>query len=92
MTRGRKKDGTFKYDRLCTRHHREKYKMKISGRKYSGTELDGLTRKPCQKCGWNKSFCDLHRVINGKDGGKYEINNIIILCPNCHRIEHQGNF
>lgn len=92
MTRGRKKDGSFKYDKLCTKHHRIKYGMKQNGHKYSGTELDGFTKKHCQRCGWNESYCDIHRIKNGKDGGKYELKNIIILCPNCHRIEHQGKF
>lgn len=42
----------------------------------------------CQKCGWDKASVDTHRIVNGKDGGKYEEGNILYLCPNCHRLEH----
>ena len=44
------------------------------------------TKNACERCGWNKSYCDRHRL---KHGAKYTKENVIILCPNCHRIEHQ---
>ena len=43
--------------------------------------------KVCSICGW-VGHCDTHRIKHGKDGGKYRIDNIIILCPNCHRYYH----
>ncbi len=42
----------------------------------------------CQHCGIknsNHSFFEIDRIIPGKDGGNYEIGNIQILCPNCHK-------
>lgn len=57
--------------------------------KHFGAEFSGFTERPCEKCGWDKSYCDIHRIKQGKDGGKYELNNVIILCPNCHREIHQ---
>lgn len=42
----------------------------------------------CQKCGWNKARCDAHHKIPKSEGGKNTIANGIVLCPNCHRIEH----
>lgn len=47
-----------------------------------------LTKQPCFLCGWDKSYCDRHRLVRGADGGKYEVSNLVALCPNCHRIEH----
>ena len=33
---------------------------------------------------------DVHRIIHGKDGGKYESSNCICLCTSCHRKHHSG--
>jgi 5-methylcytosine-specific restriction endonuclease McrA len=85
--------GIRQYAKLCTSHHRKKYKMKNGHDRRYILYLNGLgewTKKPCQRCGWNESYCDLHRIVEGKDGGKYTMDNVLILCPNCHRIEHRG--
>lgn len=44
----------------------------------------------CWRCGWNEAHTDVHRVVPGKDGGKYHIENRIFLCPNCHRLVTSG--
>lgn len=44
----------------------------------------------CAICGWNESTCDIHHIIERKNGGNDEINNLIIVCPNCHRIIHNN--
>ncbi len=91
MMKNKLKNGEWGFDRLCGTHHRLKYKMKLRPNdEYSQTGLKKLIVKPCERCGWNKSCCDLHRKINGKDGGKYVLDNVMVLCPNCHRIEHIG--
>lgn len=90
MKRGKKKNEGYYYDKLCTKHHRLKFGMKIR-MKDKDPWMKKLCKTSCERCGWNKSYCDLHRIVMGKDGGKYEIENIIVLCPNCHRIEHLGN-
>lgn len=73
----RLKSGKKAYGKLCQRHHRLKYNMT--------KRRSGL---PCQLCGWDKSYCDTHRILSGKDGGTYEKHNIMVLCPNCHRLQH----
>lgn len=45
----------------------------------------GLTK--CVVCGWDKATCDVHH-INGRGD---EHGNLIILCPNHHRIAEEGN-
>lgn len=50
---------------------------------------DGL--KECQKCGYKKYTEILgihHKDFNRKNN---LINNLIVLCPNCHSIEHHKN-
>ena len=34
-------------------------------------------------CVYNKTY-DIHRVIEGKDGGEYVIGNMFAICPNHH--------
>lgn len=43
----------------------------------------------CELCGW-EGVCDRHRKISGKNGGKYTKDNVIVVCPNCHRMIHLG--
>ena len=77
--RGGQKRGT-----LCDKHHLRQYpKWKLKKR---------LEKLPCQKCGWNLAPCDIHRIIPGSQGGKYTTDNVIVLCPNCHRLIHRGKF
>lgn len=44
--------------------------------------------KGCQICNWNESTCDIHHIIPKKEGGTDDISNLIIVCPNCHRVLH----
>jgi hypothetical protein len=41
----------------------------------------------CSICGW-VGHCDKHRIKLGKDGGRYTKDNVLVLCPNCHRHYH----
>ena len=40
----------------------------------------------CRLCGEsNYALLDVHRILPGKDGGKYVAHNVVTLCSNCHR-------
>jgi hypothetical protein len=44
----------------------------------------------CSNCGWNDATCDIHH-INGRnitDADNHQ--NLSVLCPNCHRMVHEG--
>jgi hypothetical protein len=43
----------------------------------------------CQLCGWNKGRCDVHHRILKSQGGLHLLENAIVVCPNCHRVEHE---
>jgi HNH endonuclease len=45
---------------------------------------------PCQLCGYSKRPSHRHRLHPGKDGGKYEVGNVVALCANCHAEVHDG--
>ena len=42
----------------------------------------------CSLCGWDESTGDIHHIIPKKDGGTDDMNNLIYICPNCHRVCH----
>ena len=44
----------------------------------------------CSICGWNESTCDIHHIIPKSKGGSNDDSNLIIVCPNCHRIIHSN--
>lgn len=44
----------------------------------------------CFNCGWNKSKCDIHHIIPVSKNGTNDHKNLTILCPNCHRLAHDG--
>lgn len=57
----------------------------------------------CAICGWSipswkpgyerhePSYgCHVHHIINVCDGGSEESHNLILLCPNCHKMAHVG--
>jgi len=44
----------------------------------------------CCICGWNEALCDVHHIIPKKLGGTNDNNNLTILCPNHHRLMHEG--
>lgn len=39
----------------------------------------------CELCGYGAAI-DTHHIIPKKMGGSHEINNLIVLCPNCHAL------
>lgn len=44
----------------------------------------------CERCGWDKSRCDVHHREPKSEGGLHTLGNAVVLCPNCHRTEHEG--
>ena len=71
----------------------KKYKKRNPHKYYPGLSLKDYLRirkNPCSLCGWDKFTCDFHRKVTGENGGKYNIENIIVLCPNCHKLVHNN--
>lgn len=42
----------------------------------------------CSRCGWKEATCDIHHINGRKVDDPHNHKNLIILCPNCHRIVH----
>lgn len=85
-----RKDGSKSLRPRCVGCRLRRAGRNHSHRARSGTK-EKLSREAnkCVICGW-VGPCDLHRIIHGKDGGKYTAKNICIICPNCHRLEHNN--
>lgn len=60
---------------------------KLTGKRNLHIELVDRQDKPCAKCG-NKDRREIHRVIHGENGGQYTLDNVQVLCHNCHTLEH----
>ena len=81
MSTGKNKDNSKRYDKFCSYHHKKKYNMPFGT---GGKKRIMFPNKQCILCGWNGP-CDRHRV---EQGGEYIQSNVLVLCPNCHRLLH----
>lgn len=45
---------------------------------------------PCELCKWDKTSRDLHHITEVSNGGTNELDNLISVCPNCHRLIHNN--
>jgi len=56
----------------------------------SKIKIDLINEKQaCEICSYNfKSILQIHHIVPKSLGGSDELNNLIILCPNCHKIIH----
>jgi len=58
---------------------------------YSSKTLQNLIGfLPCEICGWNESTRDVHHIIPVSQNGKNTLDNVIVLCPNHHRMIHKN--
>lgn len=86
--KGYNSSGQKMWDKLCDKHHRFKYGIiKKSIEFFDKSNGAYIPNDKCSRCGWDKGPCDRHRKI--KELGYIE-GNVVILCPNCHRLESLG--
>lgn len=78
MSKGCNGKGKVRFRKLCSTH----WKLKQG-------EIHNIDTSECNLCKW-KGPCDKHRIVMGRDGGRYKRGNVMVLCPNCHRLVHTG--
>lgn len=58
-------------------------------KKHTKKQMKKLSDRKCYFCDQSDyDLLDLHRILEGKDGGKYESMNTITVCCLCHRKIH----
>lgn len=75
----------YKIDRKCMSDYTDPNKAGIA---YWVRRMNIEIGK-CEICSWDKGTCDVHHRIPKKDGGTNERSNLILICPNCHRLIHE---
>lgn len=80
------------HSKFCSNYCKQKnYRLKSKSEETNMKQLYKLFQDiPCEICGWNETSRDLHHIIEVSKGGKNEINNIISVCPNHHRMIHKN--
>jgi hypothetical protein len=75
-------NGITRYGRFCEFHHKLKQKphSDIMSLFFAEQKIDN---SKCEICGWDKTYCDRHRITPEKG---YTKENTKIVCPNCHRL------
>ena len=82
----KKRSGKLYRRPICTRHRRIKYGQHPTDKDWV-RKWKVKQEQKCKKCGW-LGPCDIHRIIPRTSGGRYVEENIELICPNCHRLEH----
>jgi len=69
---------------------KNKFNKHIKSKKIK-EKLASINNGLCDKCGNNNyNILQVHHKIERCNGGTDDLNNIILLCPNCHMTEHYG--
>lgn len=78
--------------KYCSKTCKSKYYRFLIQTQANGTRRIQrmLLHFPCMRCNWQEGPRDVHHIIHVSEGGKNEINNLITLCPNCHRLAHRN--
>lgn len=81
----------YGFYRLVCSHHRYEQRVgrKVRPKPKNKTKYK-LSSRPCKRCNWHEGPTDTHRIIPGRKGGKYNRENVVPLCPNCHRLVTLG--
>ena len=47
--------------------------------------------KSCVGCGRPAAWCQAHHIVHWADGGTTDLDNLVLLCGQCHRRIHRGD-
>jgi len=83
---------TSRMSRYCSRACKYKnYRNSQRSEDISTTRLQSIIgHLPCELCGWNEATRDIHHIVPVSQGGTNTLCNIIVLCPNHHRMVHKN--
>lgn len=64
-------------------------KYKFDGKHYSIKLAKEKYGQSCELCSYSLTI-DVHHILEKKKGGTDEIENLCVLCPNCHSLIHRN--
>jgi 5-methylcytosine-specific restriction endonuclease McrA len=69
------------------------YSRFASRKQYSGITKETFDQldKRCLICGFDK-IVDIHHLVERSKGGSNELSNLIMLCPNHHKMLHHADY
>ncbi|MBI2144432.1 HNH endonuclease [Candidatus Woesearchaeota archaeon] len=69
------------------------YSRLASRKQYSGITKEVFDKLPkkCLICGFDKIF-DVHHLVAKSKGGSHTLDNLIVLCPNHHKMLHHADY
>jgi len=78
----------------------KKKPRKKSNKRINGKELVAFKKKNgfmCAVCGWTappelSTLIEVHHIVPVSKGGSNKRSNLILLCPNHHRVAHQATY
>jgi hypothetical protein len=63
----------------------------VRKKKLVNKKIKKLSDKKCYFCSCNiYKLLDVHRIVEGKEGGQYTEHNTVTVCSLCHRNIHSG--
>lgn len=74
-------------NRVGIKYHGKGLKDKVKAYKSLKIRLLKLRGNNCQRCGYNK-YEILHVHHKNRDRSNNDLNNLELICPNCHAEEH----
>jgi 5-methylcytosine-specific restriction endonuclease McrA len=69
---------------------RDPYIAEMAKRNAAGICQDCRSPAPFTSKGTNEPYLEVHHIVPLSEGGEDSIENVIALCPNCHRKRHHG--
>ena len=80
--------------KYCSKTCKSKNYRKLQVTKEHGTKhlQRVLGHLPCEipECGWKEATRDIHHLVAVTNGGKNTLDNVIVVCPNHHRMFHHN--
>ena len=60
----------------------------------NGSQRAALVRRDrsCVGCGASASWCQAHHIVFWRDGGRTDIDNLVLLCGRCHHKVHDDGW
>lgn len=83
---------SFITTKYCSDACKTKYRNRIRKTDRRRGIFKIIAALPCEICGYSRASRDVHHIIPLSLGGNNTKDNLISLCPNCHRECHENHF